>query len=173
MITPWPSGQNPWLPFFQPPPPRDLSIALEYGCLETELLAFLLVIHTQDEEESRKQDADKVDTAIETMRNAKCDMQNMDAGDISRWAEDIRQNLTKAMKLKRNTPGSKKIKDDILRNIIQSIRHASEEPNLDDNLEIKELEVPKLKGISSNSFCSFFIFKRPHCRMEPLMSGLL
>lgn len=135
---------------------------------------FLLVIHTEDEEEARKKDADKVDTAIETMRNAKCDMQNMDAGDISKWAEDIRQNLTKAIKLKRNTPGSKKIKDDILRNIIQSIRQASEESNLDDNLEIKELEVPKLKGISSNSVCSFFILKRGRlCRMEPLMSGLL
>ena len=132
------------------------------------------MIHTEDEEEARKKDADKVDTAIETMRNAKIDMQNADAGDIARWAEDIRQNLTKALKLKRNTPGSKKIKDDILRNIIQSIRQASEESNLDDNLEIKELEVPKLKGISSNSVCSFFIFKlRPHCRMEPLMSGLL
>ena len=109
------------------------------------------MIHTEDEEEARKKDADKVDTAIETMRNAKIDMQNADAGDIARWAEDIRQNLTKALKLKRNTPGSKKIKDDILRNIIQSIRQASEESNLDDNLEIKELEVPKLKGISSNS----------------------
>ena len=169
MITPWPSGQNPCkLPLFQQLSPRDLSIALEYGCLETELLDFLLVIHTEDEEESRKKDADKVDTAIETMRNAKCDMQNMDAGDISRWAEDIRQNLTKALKLKRNTPGSKKIKDDILRNIIQSIRQASEESNLDDNLEIKELEVPKLKGISSNSACSFFILKRPLAGWNPL-----
>ena len=129
------------------------------------------MIHTEDEEEARKKDADKVDTAIETMRNAKIDMQNADAGDIARWAEDIRQNLTKALKLKRNTPGSKKIKDDILRNIIQSIRQASEESNLDDNLEIKELEVPKLKGISSNS--PILYFEAVRCRMEPLMSGIL
>ena len=124
------------------------------------------MIHTEDEEEARKKDADKVDTAIETMRNAKIDMQNADAGDIARWAEDIRQNLTKALKLKRNTPGSKKIKDDILRNIIQSIRQASEESNLDDNLEIKELEVPKLKGISSNS--PILILKRPVAGWNPL-----
>ena len=129
------------------------------------------MIHTEDEEEARKKDADKVDTAIETMRNAKIDMQNADAGDIARWAEDIRQNLTKALKLKRNTPGSKKIKDDILRNIIQSIRQASEESNLDDNLEIKELEVPKLKGISSNS--PILYFEAVRYRMEPLVSGIL
>ena len=129
---------------------------------------FLLIIHTEDEEESRKKDADKVDTAIESMRNAKIDMQNADAADISRWAEEIRRNLTEALKLKRNTPGSKKIKDDILRNIIQSIRQASEESNLDDNLEIKELEVPKLKGISSKCFCSFFIFKRTLTGWNPL-----
>jgi hypothetical protein len=126
--------------------PRDLSIALEYGCQDSELLDFLLVLHTEDEAAARKKDADKVDTAIETMRSAKLDMQHASAGDIGQWAADIRQNLTKALQLKRNTPASKKIKDDILKNIIQSIRNASEKSNLDENLEIEELEVPVLKG---------------------------
>ena len=105
-----------------------------------------MVVHTEDEEKARTQDQDKIDTAVETMRNAKFEMKNASAGDISKWADDIRDNLSKALKLKRNTPSSKKIKDDILKNIIASIRKASEESNLDDNLEIQELEVPKMKG---------------------------
>jgi len=130
---------------------RDLSIALEYGCLETELLDFLLVHHTEDEVEAQKKSEDQMDTAIETMRNAKFDMKDASAEDISQWADNIRDNLSKALKLKRTTPGSKKIKDDILKNIIENIRQASEGSNLDDNLEIEELEVPKLK--EKNPLC--------------------
>ena len=87
-----------------------------------------------------------METAIEVMKNTQQDMCNASAGEMKKYAEEIRQNLTKAMNIKRNTPGSKNIKDDILKNIIASIKKASAESGLDDNLEIQELEVPKLKG---------------------------
>lgn len=149
--------------------PRDLSVALEYGCLDTELLDFLMMLHTEDEAAARQREENKMDTAIETMRNAKCDMQNASAADISKWAEDIRQNLTKALNLKKG-PGSKKVKDDILKNIIQSIKNASEESKLDENLEIQELEVPKMKGriLLCTNYSKYF-----PTRKEPTMPGFL
>ena len=68
------------------------------------------------------------------------------AQDISKWADEIRENLNKASKLVKNDPKSKKMKDDITKQIINSIKQASKEANLDDNLEIEELEVPVLTG---------------------------
>jgi len=133
---------------------RDLSVALEYGGLETELLDFLLVHHTQDEEKIKAKNEAAIDNAINTMKNAKLDMQNATASDISKWAEEIRVNLSKASKLRKNDPGSRKIKDDILKNIINSIKQASKETNLDENIEIDELEVPKLK--EKNPLCPAF-----------------
>lgn len=38
------------------------------------------------------------------------------------------------------------MKDDITKQIIASIKQASKETNLDDNLEIEELQVPILTG---------------------------
>ena len=137
--------------------------------METELLDFLMMLHTEDEEAARKREENKMDTAIETMRNAKCDMQNASAADIAKWADDIRQNLTKALKMKQG-PGSKKVKDDILKNIIQTIKNASEESKLDENLEIQELEVPKMKG---RNFCVYKLFKVFTPRKEPTMPCFL
>eukprot|EP00091_Calanus_sinicus_P001206 TRINITY_DN11181_c0_g1_i2.p2 TRINITY_DN11181_c0_g1~~TRINITY_DN11181_c0_g1_i2.p2 ORF type:complete len:179 (+),score=25.19 TRINITY_DN11181_c0_g1_i2:294-830(+) len=88
------------------------------------------------------------------MKNAKLDMQNATTSDISKWAEEIRVNLSKASKLRKNDPGNKKIKDDILKNIINSIKQASKETNLDENIEIEELEVPKLT--EKNPLCPAF-----------------
>ena len=125
---------------------RDLSVALEYGGLETELLDFLLVHHTQDEEKMRAKNEAAMEKTIDTIKNAKLDMQNATTSDISKWAEEIRANLSKAAKVRKNDPGGKKIKDDILKNIINSVKQASKETNLDENIEIEELEVPTLKG---------------------------
>jgi len=133
---------------------RDLSVALEYGGLEAELLDFLLTHHTEDEEKIRAKNEASLDNAINAMKNAKLDMQNATTSDISKWAEEIRINLSKASKLRKNDPGSKKIKDDILKNIINSIKQASKETNLDENIEIEELEVPKL--IAKNPLCPAF-----------------
>ena len=117
---------------------RDLSVALEYGGLESELLDFLLVHHTQDEGKVKARNEAAIDNAINTMKNAKLDMQNATTSDISKWAEEIRVNLSKASKLRKNDPGNKKIKDDILKNIINSIKQASKETNLDENIEIED-----------------------------------
>ena len=147
---------------------RDLSVALEYGGLESELLDFLLVHHTQDEGKVKARNEAAIDNAINTMKNAKLDMQNATTSDISKWAEEIRVNLSKASKLRKNDPGNKKIKDDILKNIINSIKQASKETNLDENIEIEELEVPKLKGIASNIAKLMFITQPPLLEKNPL-----
>ena len=76
-------------------------------------------------------------------------MSNASAQDISSWANEIRENLNKASKLTKNDPKSKKLKDDISKQIINSIKQASKEANLDENLEIEELKVPVLSGTSS------------------------
>ena len=83
------------------------------------------------------------------IKNAKLDMSNASAQDISSWANEIRENLNKASKLTKNDPKSKKLKDDISKQIINSIKQASKEANLDENLEIEELQVPVLSGTFS------------------------
>jgi len=134
---------------------RDLNIALEYGGLETELLDFLLTHHTQDEEEIRAKNEASIDNALNAMKNAApLDVQNATASDISKWAEEIRENLSKASKLRNNDPGSRKIKDDILKNIINSVKQAGKETNLDENIELEELEVPQLT--EKNPLCPAF-----------------
>jgi len=133
---------------------RDLSVALEYGGLETELLDFLLVHHTTDEEKIRAKNEASIENAINTMKNAKLDMQNATTSDISKWADEIRVNLSKAAKLRKNDPGSRKIKDNILKSIINSVKEASKETNLDENIEIDELEVPTLT--EKNPLCPAF-----------------
>jgi len=133
---------------------RDLSVALEYGGLETELLDFLLIHHTQDEEKIRAKNEAAMERTIDTIKNAKLDMQNATTSDISKWAEEIRANLSKAAKVRKNDPGGRKIKDDILKNIINSVKQASKETNLDENIEIEELEVPTLK--EKNPLCPAF-----------------
>eukprot|EP00092_Neocalanus_flemingeri_P012773 GFUD01013764.1.p1 GENE.GFUD01013764.1~~GFUD01013764.1.p1 ORF type:complete len:2085 (+),score=698.75 GFUD01013764.1:68-6256(+) len=133
---------------------RDLSVALEYGGLESELLDFLLTHHTEDEEKTRANNEASIDNAINAMKNAKLDMQNATTSDISKWADEIRDNLSKAAKLRKNDPANRKIKADILKNIINSIEQASKETNLDENIEIEELEVPKL--LEKNPLCPAF-----------------
>ena len=127
---------------------RDLNIALEYGGLDTEeLLDFLLTHHVEDEVAEREKNEASIDNAINAIKNAKqLDMASATAQDISKWADEIRENLNKASKLVKNDPRSKKMKDDITKQIINSIKQASKETNLDDNLEIEELEVPVLTG---------------------------
>ena len=141
---------------------RDLSVALEYGGLETELLDFLLVHHTQDEEKMRAKNEAAMEKTIDTIKNAKLDMQNATTSDISKWAEEIRANLSKAAKVRKNDPGGKKIKDDILKNIINSVKQASKETNLDENIEIEELEVPTLKG----SNVEVYLYLNYHCFLQ-------
>ena len=127
---------------------RDLNIALEYGGLDTEeLLDFLLTHHVEDEVAERAKNEASIETAIDAIRNAKLDMNNASAQDISKWADEIRENLDKASKLRKNDPKSKKMKDEITKKIIASIKQASKENNLDENLEIEELTVPVLTGL--------------------------
>ena len=125
---------------------RDLNIALEYGGLDTEeLLNFLLTHHQEDEVAERAKTEASIDSAINAIKDAKLlDMSNASAQDISKWADEIRDNLNKASKLQKNDPKSKKMKADITKQIIASIKQASKENNLDENLEIEELQVPVL-----------------------------
>ena len=127
---------------------RDLNIALDYGGLDTEeLLDFLLTHHVEDEAAERLKNETQIDNAINAIKNAKLDMSHASAQDISRWADEIRNNLNQASKLRKNDPKSKKLKEDITKQIINSIKQASKEANLDENLEIEELQVPVLTGV--------------------------
>ena len=90
--------------------------------------------------------------------------------EISKWANEIRDNLTEASKLRSTDPRSRKMKDDITQKIINTIKQASKETILDVNLEVEELKVPVLTGKVSTC-CSFwgksqfclFIEKNPLC----------
>ena len=115
------------------------------GLDSEELLDFLLTHHIEDEDAERAKNEATIDNAINAIKNAKLDT-NASAQDISKWANEIRDNLDKASKLRKNDPKSKKMKDDITKQIIASIKQASKETNLDDNLEIEELQVPVLTG---------------------------
>ena len=126
---------------------RDLNIALEYGGLDTEeLLDFLLTHHVEDEAAEQLKNEASIDNAINAIKNAKLDMSHATAQDISKWADEIRNNLNQASKLRKNDPRSKKMKEDLTKKIIASIKQASKEANLDENLEIEELQVPVLTG---------------------------
>ena len=134
---------------------RDLSLALEYGGLDSEeLLDFLLTHHQEDEVEERAKTEASIDNALNAIKDAKLDMSTATAQDISKWADEIRDNLNKAAKLRKNDPKSKKIKDDITKQIIASIKRASKETNLDENLEFEELQVPVLT--EKNPLCPAF-----------------
>ena len=52
-------------------------------------------------------------------------MQNATTHEISKWANEIRDNLTQASKLRKNDPRSRKMKDDITQKIINTIKEAS------------------------------------------------
>lgn len=125
---------------------RDLNVALSYGGLEEELLDFLLTHHIEDEVAERERNDASIDNAINAIKDAKLDMQNATTHEISKWANEIRDNLTQAAKLRKNDPRSRKMKDDITLKIINTIKEASRETNLDDNIEIEELKVPVLTG---------------------------
>ena len=126
---------------------RDLNIALQYGGLEEDLLDFLLTHHIEDEVAEREKNEASIDNAINAIKNAKLDMHHASPHEISKWANEIRDNLTEASKLRSTDPRSRKLKDDITQKIINSIKQASKETNLDGNLEIEELKVPVLTGI--------------------------
>ena len=125
---------------------RDLNVALSYGGLEEELLDFLLTHHIEDEVAERERNDASIDNAINAIKDANLDMQNATTHEISKWANEIRDNLTQAAKLRKNDPRSRKMKDDITLKIINTIKEASRETNLDDNIEIEELKVPVLTG---------------------------
>ena len=95
---------------------------------------------------SANYDLASIDNAINAIKDAKLDMQNATTHEISKWANEIRDNLTQAAKLRKNDPRSRKMKDDITLKIINTIKEASRETNLDDNIEIEELKVPVLTG---------------------------
>ena len=135
---------------------RDLNVALDYGGLDTEeLLDFLLTHHQEDELAERAKTEASIDDALNAIKDAKLlNMSNASAQDISKWADEIRDNLNKASKLRKNDPKSKKMKDDITKQIIASIKQASKETNLDENLEIEELQVPVLT--EKNPLCPAF-----------------
>ena len=125
---------------------RDLNLALSYGGLEEDLLDFLLTNHIEDEVAERERNEASIDNAINAIKDAKLDMQNATTHEINKWANEIRDNLTKASKLRKNDPRSRKMKDDITLKIIDVIKQASKEANLDENIEIEELKVPVLTG---------------------------
>lgn len=125
---------------------RDLNLALSYGGLEEDLLDFLLTHHIEDEVAERERNEASIDNAINAIKDAKLDMQNATTHEINKWANEIRDNLTKASKLRKNDPRSRKMKDDITLKIIDVIKQASKEANLDENIEIEELKVPVLTG---------------------------
>ena len=88
--------------------------------------------------------------------------------EISKWANEIRDNLTEASKLRSTDPRSRKMKDDITQKIIKTIKQASKETNLEGNVEIEELKVPVLTGtayifhLGKSPIC-LFIEKNPLC----------
>ena len=125
---------------------RDLNLALSSGGLEEDLLDFLLTHHIEDEVAERERNEASIDNAINAIKDAKLDMQNATTHEINKWANEIRDNLTKASKLRKNDPRSRKMKDDITLKIIDVIKQASKEANLDENIEIEELKVPVLTG---------------------------
>ena len=94
----------------------------------------------------RERNEASIDNAINAIKDAKLDMQNATTHEINKWANEIRDNLTKASKLRKNDPRSGKMKDDITLKIIDVIKQASKEANLDENIEIEELKVPVLTG---------------------------
>ena len=94
----------------------------------------------------RERNEASIDNAINAIKDAKLDMQNATTHEINKWANEIRDNLTKASKLRKNDPRSRKMKDDITLKIIDVIKQASKEANLDENIEIEELKVPVLTG---------------------------
>lgn len=108
---------------------RDLSTALEYGCLQTELLDFLLAHHTP------------ATTSTTSNNNGIRQVKRQ-----SRWADQVRSYLDTAVSLKTaSSPEAKRAQEDILNNIVQSIQLAAKELDIEANLEVKELEVPDIK----------------------------
>jgi len=65
---------------------------------------------------------------------------------VSPWAEQVRSYLDTAVNLKVNSPATKAAQEELLNNIVQSIHLATRELDVEANLEIKELEVPEIKG---------------------------
>jgi hypothetical protein len=67
-------------------------------------------------------------------------------GMASPWAEQVRSYLDTAVNLKVTGPAAKAAQEELLNNIVQSIQLASRQLDVEANLEIKELEVPEIKG---------------------------
>ena len=69
------------------------------------------------------------------------------AGRVNPWAAQVSSYLDTAVSLKvTSSPAAKQAHEQILANIIESIQQAAREMDIEANLEIKELEVPEIKG---------------------------
>jgi glucose-6-phosphate-specific signal transduction histidine kinase len=63
------------------------------------------------------------------------------------WAEQVSSYLDAAVNLKVTTsPESKRAHQELLNNIIESIQAAANHMNIEANMEVRELEVPDIKG---------------------------
>jgi hypothetical protein len=78
-------------------------------------------------------------------------------GVASPWAEQVRSYLDTAVNLKATGPAAKAAQEELLNNIVQSIQLASRQLDVEANLEIKELEVPEIKGGKNRLKLSFCI----------------
>ena len=61
-----------------------------------------------------------------------------------KWADNIREYLDAANSTKKGAP--KSMKDDIFNKIMESIMNAAKEQNVEQNMEVKELELPTITG---------------------------
>jgi hypothetical protein len=67
-------------------------------------------------------------------------------GGASPWAEQVRSYLDAVVDLKVSSPEAKRVQEQILANIIESIQAASSQMDIETNLEVRELEVPEIQG---------------------------
>ena len=117
---------------------RDLNLALDYGCLEHELLDFLLEHHRPN-----------CATEISIGKTLEKKYQNMYVKDKKRSQKviKIRSVLDHFEKIKKmDADVMKKEKERNLKEIVNFIKKASEEENLDRNFEIEGVEMPKLES---------------------------
>ena len=117
---------------------RDLSLALEYGCLENELLDFLLDHH-------------KLENPVDIVVGRKLEIRYVSTYNQDKkrsdWVEKIRKVLDEFEGIRKmNSAESKQAKANKLQEIITYVRMATDEDPFDKNFEAKLIEVPKLEN---------------------------
>ena len=68
-----------------------------------------------------------------------------------KWAENIREYLDAANSIKPKKGGGNQ-KEEIYTKIMENIMTAAKEQNVDQNLEVKELELPTITGKESKQY---------------------